>query len=141
VVNSRLGRFSATPRRYSPQGVPLLPKLRGHFAEFLNEDSPVRLRILSLPTCVGLRYGHFTPSLEAFLDSVGAATSLLEFHSPSPLRLHTVRFFLYSTLTAWAHFSIRALGLPSCVTPSSNGRAVVPEYQPASHRLRISASA
>ena len=37
---------------------PLLPKLRGHFAEFLNKSSPVRLRILFSPTCVGLRYGH-----------------------------------------------------------------------------------
>ena len=37
---------------------PLLPKLRGHFAEFLNKGSLVRLRILSSPTCVGLRYGH-----------------------------------------------------------------------------------
>ena len=37
---------------------PLLPKLRGHFAEFLNKGSPVRLRILSSPTCVGLRYGR-----------------------------------------------------------------------------------
>ena len=37
---------------------PLLPKLRGHFAEFLNDASPVGLRILSSPTCVGLRYGR-----------------------------------------------------------------------------------
>ena len=37
---------------------PLIPKLRGHFAEFLNKGSPVRLRILSSPTCVGLRYGR-----------------------------------------------------------------------------------
>ena len=36
---------------------PLLPKLRGHFAEFLNNASPVGLRILSSSTCVGLRYG------------------------------------------------------------------------------------
>ena len=36
---------------------PLLPKLRGHFAEFLNNASSVGLRIFSLPTCVGLRYG------------------------------------------------------------------------------------
>ena len=35
----------------------LLPKLRDHFAEFLNEGSLARLRILSSPTCVGLRYG------------------------------------------------------------------------------------
>ena len=37
---------------------PLLPKLRGHFAEFLNNVSSVGLRILSSSTCVGLRYGH-----------------------------------------------------------------------------------
>ena len=36
---------------------PLLPKLRGHFAEFLDNASPVGLGILSLSTCVGLRYG------------------------------------------------------------------------------------
>ena len=37
---------------------PLLPKLRGHFAEFLNNASPVGLRILSSSTCVGFRYGY-----------------------------------------------------------------------------------
>ena len=37
---------------------PLIPKLRGQLAEFLNNPSPVGLRILFLPTCVGLRYGH-----------------------------------------------------------------------------------
>ena len=39
---------------------PLLPKLRGQYAEFLNNPSPDGLRILSSSTCVGLRYGlHF----------------------------------------------------------------------------------
>ena len=37
---------------------PLLPKLRGHFAEFLKEVSLTRLRILISDTCVGLRYGR-----------------------------------------------------------------------------------
>ena len=37
---------------------PLLPKLRGHFAEFLDNASPAGLRILSPSTCVGLRYGY-----------------------------------------------------------------------------------
>ena len=37
---------------------PLLPKLRGHFAEFLDNASSAGLRILSSSTCVGLRYGH-----------------------------------------------------------------------------------
>ena len=36
---------------------PLLPKLRGHFAEFLNNASPAGLGILSPSTCVGFRYG------------------------------------------------------------------------------------
>ena len=42
----------------SISGAPLIPKLRGQFAEFLNYPSPVGLRILFLTTCVGLRYGH-----------------------------------------------------------------------------------
>jgi hypothetical protein len=37
---------------------PLLPKLRGHFAEFLDNASPAGLGILSLSACVGLRYGY-----------------------------------------------------------------------------------
>ena len=50
---------------------PLLPKLRGHFAEFLNNASPVGLRILSSSTCVGV-YGTGTyKTIAAFLDSQG----------------------------------------------------------------------
>jgi hypothetical protein len=51
---------------------PLIPKLRGQFAEFLNEGSHSRLRIFSSPTCVGLRYGYPSHSLEAFLGSVAS---------------------------------------------------------------------
>jgi hypothetical protein len=54
---------------------PLLPKLRGHFAEFLNHSSPDRLGILYLTTCVGLGYGPRGHSLEAFLGSIGSPTS------------------------------------------------------------------
>ncbi len=39
------------------KSAPLLPKLRGHFAEFLNESSLAHLRLLASTTCVGLRYG------------------------------------------------------------------------------------
>ena len=52
LLNSCLGHFSAASFE-----APLLPKLRGHFAEFLNNTSPAGLRILSSSTCVGLRYG------------------------------------------------------------------------------------
>ena len=58
---------------------PLLPKLRGHFAEFLNKDSPARLRIFFSSTCVGLRYGHLNPYLAVFLASVDSSVSLLYF--------------------------------------------------------------
>src|SRR5690606_14914402 len=37
---------------------PLLPKLRGHFAEFLLHKSLAHLRLLASPTCVRFRYGH-----------------------------------------------------------------------------------
>ena len=37
--------------------VPLLPKLRGQFAEFLQHRSLKRLGMLYLPTCVGFGYG------------------------------------------------------------------------------------
>ena len=38
-------------------GATLLPKLRVHFAEFLNARALVRLRLLIPHTCVRLRYG------------------------------------------------------------------------------------
>ena len=62
-VNQSPGPFHCDPLLLPAQGgaqprAPLLPKLRGHFAEFLNEGSPVHLGILYLPTSVGLRYGH-----------------------------------------------------------------------------------
>jgi hypothetical protein len=71
LVNSRSPRFSAT--LFSSSGkhlhltrAHLLPKLRCQFAEFLNQSSLKRLGILSLPTCVGLRYGRSIDSLRGF---------------------------------------------------------------------------
>ena len=72
LLNSRLDHFSAAQHStlitslalllYIMARVecwaPLLPKLRGYFAEFLNEGFLARLRILTPSTCVGLRYGH-----------------------------------------------------------------------------------
>ena len=116
--------------------VPLLPKLRGHFAEFLNKGSLARLRILSLPTCVGLRYGHQYSSLEAFLGSVGSVTSVLKFPSPSRLRLNEMRFCLHLALLAWTSTSNSWLNLPSCVTPSFKRSLVASDFQPIFHRLR-----
>ena len=80
LINSRLGRFSAACFSFLrvvghlPQA-PLLPKLRGHFAEFLDQDSLERLRLLASPTCVGFRYGR-TPHSPAKLFSAVRLRSL-----------------------------------------------------------------
>ena len=63
LLNSRFPRFSAARLSSLRNGVhliraPLLPKLRGHFAEFLLRGSLEHLRLLASPTCVRLRYGH-----------------------------------------------------------------------------------
>ena len=62
---------------------PLLPKLRGQFAEFLNNPSPAGLRILSSSTCVGLRYGRLAYPLYLFSPHLYSA-SLLYFGCLSP---------------------------------------------------------
>ena len=66
LVNSCLGLFSAALSgskclTFRLLRAILLPKLRMQFAEFLNEGFPAHLRILSPPTCVGLRYGRISP--------------------------------------------------------------------------------
>ena len=53
---------------------PLIPKLRGQFAEFLNYPSPAGLRILFLSTCVGLRYGHLFLYAKLFSPSAKCAS-------------------------------------------------------------------
>ena len=86
---------------------PLLPKLRGDFAEFLNHSSLDRLGILYLTTCVGLGYGPQQHSLEAFLDSMGSPY-FASIGYASPLTLHDPRIYLgirlqayTTTTTAW----------------------------------------
>ena len=66
---------------------PLLPKLRGHFAEFLNKGSSARLGILYLPTCVGFGTGAFV-WIVTFLGNLELLTSLLMFSVP--IRVQTV---------------------------------------------------
>ena len=81
LLNSRLGLFSAACFQ-----APLIPKLRGHFAEFLNNISPDGLRILSSSTCVGLRYGrlrytytfsrHCLPLLPYYFQSLSPGATI-----------------------------------------------------------------
>ena len=108
LLNSCLSLFSAA----SFTEAPLLPKLRGLFAEFLNDASPVGLWILSSSTCVGFRYGydtrhsgfsrhlvHVLPySLSVHVTSLGYAAGL-----PSAPLLRLYRY------------SLSRLTLPTCV--------------------------
>ena len=72
---------------------PLLPKLRGQYAEFLNNPSPVGLRILSSSTCVGLRYGRSITYICLF-SPPASLTSLLMFQSLSPGTIARVELHL-----------------------------------------------
>ena len=104
----------------SPIPVPLLPKLRGQFAEFLNEGFLARLRIFSSPTCGGLRYGHLDIWLEAFLGSVDMASSLIDCSSSLPItpRKYPGGFSCPGYLQAWTGTTNGPLNLSSCVPPS-----------------------
>ena len=117
---------------------PLLPKLRGQFAEFLNHSSPDRLGILYLTTCVGLGYGPRTTSLEAFLGSIGSSTS------PDTARRHVSplyagRIYLPDGLHAYPRTTTAWAGLPSCVTPSLTYYPVGPPAPPRPFVRRLQA--
>jgi hypothetical protein len=125
LVNSRLGLVTATPFGFVRAetglhlpGAHLLPKLRCQFAEFLNQGSLTRLRILSPPTCVGLRYGHQIDSLEAFLGSGGSTTLRPKRPRHHLSGLMRSRICLGSPPTGLNHLFQQVDGLPSCVPPS-----------------------
>ena len=118
---------------------PLLPKLRGHFAEFLNKGYPARLRIFSSPTCVGLRYGHLSPYLATFLASVNSLTSLLVFtpHHRSASQQTYFTICQPHDLDALVHQRASTILLCHCLIFTTS---VVPEYLPVVHHLRLSPS-
>ena len=133
LVNSRTGHFTAAYFRSTYEMLhllkaPLLPKLRGHFAEFLSESSLERLRILSSPTCVGLRYGHHYASTRgSFLGKqLGQFVSL---RTPSrTFRVMVSRICLRYPLSGLAQHFHPLVGPNACVSPSFNLIMVVQEY-------------
>ena len=68
---------------------PLLPKLRGYIAEFLNQGYLEHLSIFYSPTCVSLRYGHPLSHLGVFLGGMGLATSPLGSRREVPITLQS----------------------------------------------------
>ncbi len=103
MINSRLGRFACgrgpPGARPSPPAAPLLPKLRGHCAEFLNHGSPDRLGMLYPPTCVGFGTGarslprgfsreHGLDGFARRLRLASRAPCRADFHALRPTRFH-----------------------------------------------------
>ena len=101
--------------------VPLIPKLRGHFAEFLNNASPAGLWIFSSPTCVGLRYGqlYHNSGFSRQFGFGGFATILR-----SPLRFALLfRICLKDMALRLAGFFRSPVRLSSCVPTVLNIRS------------------
>ncbi len=91
LVSSRLGRFAATRRgslraEFTPRA-PLLPKVRGQLAEFLNQGSLVHLSFFSQPTCVGLRYGQEWSSVAGLSRLFGFSALAARRMAPARTRL------------------------------------------------------
>ena len=123
-----------------PTGAPLLPKLRGHFAEFLNEGSSDRLSILYSPTCVGLGTG--TSHLPRGFSRRHGLRNFARLSARHPVSGLCSADFPTERPTRLPQDNQR-LGFPSLPRPpfGDSGGYVVPEYQPVIHRLRLSASA
>ena len=92
------------------------------FAEFLNEDSLVLLRLLASPTCVGLRYDLYIAILRGF----SRKTLRLNFQPKlnffdfriSPLKA-VQRIFLSNNSRNKQRQTIKTLNLIFFVTPSN----------------------
>ncbi len=117
-------------RGHAPPQASLLPKLRDHYAEFLDHASLDHLRLLASPTCVGFRYGRPTPPPRAFLACRLRSTRVGP--KPSPRRPLSVR-----RPTALDGQSTRPLLLRSRVTRGFNGSRAGRESSPVGHRLRL----
>ena len=135
-----LGPFLCGPLRLTsarlghPTGAPLLPKLRGELAEFLNEGSLVRL-------------GALTPAHQCR----SAVRALVASHAWLFLapRLNSIVFgrpqtapLLVRRLRGWT-WQLHRHALPTLGRPlhGLDRLSAVTEYQPFVHRLRLSASA
>jgi hypothetical protein len=120
---------------------PLLPKVRGQFAEFLNQGSLVRLGLLDQPTCVGLRYGRRWVSLAdlSWLCRCLALGRGLPRGLGIASRSSTEGICL-PRLPTGLHGARLAAATPPQHSALVKRRLTVSEYQPIVHRLRHSAT-
>ena len=81
-------------RGHEATEAPLLPKVRGQFAEFLDRGSLVTLGEFPQPTGVGLRYGRTGVWREAFLDGLGIGDFRLLAQTRPPHQASDLRLFL-----------------------------------------------
>ena len=109
-----LGLSGVNPRH--PTGASLLPKLRDHFAEFLNEGSSDRLGILYLPTCVG--FGTGTRNLPRRFSWRHGFRHFALWRSVSRLRLSGRRISLPAALRGYPRTTIAWDALAYPVPPS-----------------------
>ena len=98
----------------------LIPKLRMHFAEFLNEGFLAHLRILSLPTCVG-----FSTGTQNLVRSFSWQRGSCDFDSSedlSPYRFSTLKpgDLPPDKSTAFDALIQQCAHISFCVTPSSS---------------------
>ena len=126
LLNSCLGQFSAA----SLEAL-LLPKLRSHFAEFLNNASPVGLRILSSSTCVGLRYGYPANNSGFSRQSAHVLPYLFSVRVTSSDCVPDLLIHSYLACTGLSIPGSRSLP----ASPQFCYR-IVQEFQPVVHRLR-----
>ena len=89
----------------SPVMAPLLPKLRGQFAEFLNHSSPDRLSIFYLTTCVGFGYGPYIHIARGF-SRQHRITNFPKYGYASRLTLYVLRIYLEHGPHAYTTISI-----------------------------------
>ena len=118
---------------------PLLPKLRGNFAEFLNNPSPVGLRILSSSTCVGLRYGHLRCTSSLFSPQSIADFPLFRSLTPGSTNARVRLSLCVNSLKSFGGYGISTV----CASTTPFGLALAPGLpwadEPSPRNLRFSA--
>ena len=135
----RCGRRGLPELVRSPPAAPLLPKLRGHYAEFLDHGSPDRLGMLYPPTCVGFGTGARGARPRGF--SRGHGCGIFALGASSRVSASTCGGLPCRTayLLSRGRPEPRMPALPRHRSDSNAARAVR-ECPPVAHRLRLPAS-